>query len=178
MLQSLAILALLGIFASANYNGNLNYRSPSSEHPSLGIDVTKILKRNLAKRDNTDWDPASLKFTHGVASVSEQVVPEYQGLPIKGDPYSDSIVLWTRIAPSMEADSSNVTVEGNVPFYSHETETYIKTSSNPICLDWKIATDEALTGLVTSGQAYTTSDIDYTTKVGLIYSAPPLSREH
>ena len=76
MLQSLAVLVLLGTTVSASYNGNLNYRSPSSEHPSLGIDVTKVLKRNLAKRDNTNWDPASLSFTHGVASVSEQGLTE------------------------------------------------------------------------------------------------------
>lgn len=71
MVPTLAILALLATGAVASYNGNLNYRSPSSEHPSLGIDVTKVLKRNLAKRDNTDWDPASLSFTHGVASVRQ-----------------------------------------------------------------------------------------------------------
>ena len=77
----------------------------------------------------------------------------------------------------MEADTSNVTVEGTVPFYNHDTESYIKTSSNPICLDWKVATDIALSGVVTSGQAYTTSDIDYTTKVGLAWWPLPLS-EH
>ena len=73
MLLTLATVALLGGTVSASYNGNINYRSPSSEHPSLGIDVTKVLKRNLAKRDNTDWDPASLDFTHGVASVGVQL---------------------------------------------------------------------------------------------------------
>jgi alkaline phosphatase D len=75
--------------------------------------------------------------------------------------------LWTRIAPSLASDPSNITVEGNVPFYSHETERYIKDSSSPICLDWVIATDEALSGTVNSGQAFTTSDIDYTVKVEL-----------
>lgn len=65
----------------------------------------------------------------------------------------------------MENDASNVTVEGTVPFYSHETELYIKTSSNPICLDWRVATDKSLKGVVSSGKAYTTSDIDYTVKV-------------
>lgn len=75
------------------------------------------------------------------------------------------MILWTRIAPSLESDTSNITVEGNVPFYSHETERYIQTSSNPICLDWRIATDEGCSAVVSSGQAYTTSDIDYTVKV-------------
>jgi alkaline phosphatase D len=65
----------------------------------------------------------------------------------------------------MEADTSNVTVEGNVPLYSHETERYIQVSSSPICLDWKVATDEDLASVVSAGQAYTSSDIDYTVKV-------------
>ena len=65
----------------------------------------------------------------------------------------------------MESDQSNITVEGNVPFYSHETEQYIQISSKPICLDWKIATDKQLAHVVADGQAYTTSDIDYTVKV-------------
>jgi alkaline phosphatase D len=90
----------------------------------------------------------------------------------KGDPYSDSVILWTRIAPSLTSDKSNITVEGSVPFYSHETERYIQTSSNPICLDWKIATDPAVTAVVNSGKAYTTSDIDYTTKVEATGLAP------
>lgn len=152
MLREVCLLAFLGSGATASYSGNLNYRSPSSLHPSLGIDVDKVAKRQLAKRDKTDWDLSRLNYTHGVAS---------------GDPYSDSVILWTRIAPSVESDTSNITVEGNVPFYSHETEQYIQTSSNPICLEYKVATDAGLANVVTAGQAYTTSDIDYTTKVCL-----------
>lgn len=68
MLRSLAILALLGADVHASYSGNLNFRSPSTEHPSLGIDLAKVVKRH-AKRDNTEWDDASLNFTHGIASV-------------------------------------------------------------------------------------------------------------
>ena len=151
MLKSLAVGALLASVAIASYDGNLNYRSPSTEHAGLGIDVPKIMRRNLAKRDNTAWDPASLNFTHGIAS---------------GDPYPNSVILWTRIAPMMANDDSNVTVEGTVPFYSHETERYIKTSSNPICLNWKVSTKEGASGsAIASGKAYTTSDIDYTVKV-------------
>ena len=71
MHRALGIWALLGGSAAANFDGNLNYRSPSSEHPPLGIDVNKVVRRQLAKRDNTEWDPAKLAFTHGVASVSE-----------------------------------------------------------------------------------------------------------
>lgn len=71
------------------------------------------------------------------------------------------------MAPSPESDPSNITVEGTVPFYSHETKLYIETSSHPICLDWKVATDEELHEVIVAGQAYTTSDIDYTAKVSL-----------
>ncbi|KIX08823.1 uncharacterized protein Z518_03480 [Rhinocladiella mackenziei CBS 650.93] len=150
MILGVVYIALLATGASASYDGNLNYLSPSTEHPALGIDVPKVMKRNLEKRDGTSWDPASLNFTHGVAS---------------GDPYPDSVILWTRVAPMMENDDSNVTVSGTVPFYSHETERYIKTSSNPICLDWRVASDDAFEAVVSKGQAYTTSDIDYTVKV-------------
>lgn len=89
-------------------------------------------------------------FTHGVAS---------------GDPYSDSVVLWTRAAPTMENDKSNITVEGLVPLYNHDTQTYVRASSSPVCLTYEVATDEEMTDVVTSGQALTSSDIDYTVKV-------------
>lgn len=59
----------------------------------------------------------------------------------------------------MDSDTSNITVEGNVPLYSHETERYIQVSARPICLDWKVATDEDFSTVVTAGQAYTSSDI-------------------
>jgi alkaline phosphatase D len=72
MLRTLATIALLGCEAYASYDGNLNYRSPSSEHPSLGIDVAKVTKRHLAKRQEAELDPASLNYTHGVASVSRK----------------------------------------------------------------------------------------------------------
>lgn len=150
MVGTLAVLALLGTGASASYHKNLNYRSPSTEHPALGINVDKVTKRHLEKRDSTDWDPETLNFTHNVAS---------------GDPYADSVILWTRVAPMMDNDPSNITVEGNVPLYSHETERYIQISSNPICLDWKIATDDQMTQVVNGGEVYTTSDLDYTVKV-------------
>ena len=66
----------------------------------------------------------------------------------------------------MENDVSNITVEGTVPYFSHETEKYIKASSSPICVDWKVHESRNTTGKpVSSGRAYTTSDIDYTIKV-------------
>lgn len=38
-------------------------------------------------------------------------------------------------------------------------------SNAPICLNWKVTSDKALSKTVTSGQVYTSSDVDYTVKV-------------
>lgn len=66
----------------------------------------------------------------------------------------------------MESDKSNITVEGDVELYSHETEIYVEASSRPICIDWRVHSDAELSGeAVASGRGYTTSDIDYTLKV-------------
>lgn len=142
-----AQLFVLSAFAS--YEGNLNYGSPSRRHPSLGIDVPKV---KLAKRglNPRALDSAQLNFTHGVAS---------------GDPYPDSVILWTRISPVLENDRSNVTVSGYAPLYNHDTEQYIKVSKNPICVEYRVATDRNFSAIATKGTAYTTSDIDYTVKV-------------
>lgn len=147
--------------ATASFTGNLNYHSPSrrDEHANLGLHVDHISRRSM-KRGNIAYSSSELSFTHGIAS---------------GDPYPDSVILWTRIAPSTESDQSNVTVEGTVPVYNHDTETYIEADANPICVDWAVwrqtsengtDTNGTYTGpVVSSGTAYTTSDIDYTVKV-------------
>ncbi|KAF4555768.1 Hypothetical protein D9617_2g057310 [Elsinoe fawcettii] len=154
MLFSTVAVASFAVGAFASYDGNLNFASPSFNHPSMGIDLPKVVKRHagLEKRQaNSTWDPAALNFTHGIAS---------------GDPYADSVILWTRISPQFENDRSNVTVEGTVALYSHETERYIRASTRPVCVDWQVSTDKDLNGAaVASGRAYTTSDIDYTVKV-------------
>lgn len=158
MLITLGLGAVLALPASASFDGNLNYDSPSRLHPRLGIDVPIVARRSY-KRGAIAFLPSQLNFTHGVAS---------------GDPYPDSVILWTRIAPSLVASDSNVTVEGTVPLYNHDTEPYIKADANPVCVNWKVtrATGNSTgnsTGLnstapVASGTAYTTGDIDYTVK--------------
>ncbi|KAL8902645.1 MAG: hypothetical protein Q9207_004501 [Kuettlingeria erythrocarpa] len=158
MLITFGLGALLTFPASASFDGNLNYDSPSRLHPRLGIDVPIVARRSY-KRGAIAFLPSQLNFTHGVAS---------------GDPYPDSVILWTRIAPSLVASDSNVTVEGTVPLYNHDTEPYIKADANPVCVNWKVtrATGNSTgnsTGLnsttaVASGTAYTTGDIDYTVK--------------
>ncbi|KAB5543076.1 PhoD-like phosphatase [Coniochaeta sp. 2T2.1] len=140
------ILSLAG-GALASFTGNINYFSPSLNHPELGVSIRKVAARTYAK---SPWDPKVLNFTHGVAS---------------GDPYEDSVILWTRIAPTSDNDKSNVTVSGHVDLFSHEVDDYIKASKAPVCVDWKISTTKDLKTLANSGTAYTSSDVDFTVKV-------------
>ncbi|KAI9701114.1 MAG: hypothetical protein M1836_001783 [Candelina mexicana] len=147
MLQLLLSILLLVASTTASFVGNLNYRSPSLHHPGLGISIHKVNKRN---NPASPFNPSQLNFTHGVAS---------------GDPYSNSVILWTRISPQQDDDKSNVTVSGAVPLYNHDTQSYVQVSTAPVCVTFKIATDKAITKVVDSGTAYTSSDIDFTVKV-------------
>lgn len=153
------VLAAHGI--SATLTSNLNYLSPSARsiHINLGLDTEHIHARSY-KRGNVAFAPEDLFFTHGVAS---------------GDPFPNSVILWTRVAPQVASDQSNVTVTGTVPLYNHDTEQYIAADANPVCVDWKVweqsanANGSSLNGsfagpTVSSGTAFTTSDIDYTIK--------------
>jgi alkaline phosphatase D len=82
------------------------------------------------------------------------------------DPYPNSVILWTRVAPSFDNVDDNSTVSGTVPLYFHgPTSDEIKGSKSPICVNWKVATDNALKTVISSGTAFTSSDIDYTVKV-------------
>lgn len=150
-MKTAAVLYACGLLATvvtAEFDGNLNYASPSRRHVRLGIDVP-LVKRRSMKRGNTPYAASQLNFTHGVAS---------------GDPWPESVILWTRVAPSLKSDSSNKTVGGTVGLYSHETEKFIKADPNPICVDWEVKPSDG-ENVVSSGRAYTTSDIDYTIKV-------------
>ncbi|KFA56390.1 hypothetical protein S40293_05065 [Stachybotrys chartarum IBT 40293] len=145
-LQLFALLSSVAI-ASASWAKNLNYRSPSENHPGLGIAIHKVVKRSDPSQA---WDPAQLNFTHGVAS---------------GDPYSDSVILWTRAAPTTDNDRSNVTVSGDAPLFNHDTDVYVEASAHPVCVEWKIATTRCFTHVADSGVVYTSSDIDWTVKI-------------
>lgn len=154
MVRLMATLALaLVVVASpalATYRNNLVYLSPSGRHPVLGISLGKVQARTAA---SSPWDPAKLNFTHGVAS---------------GDPWDDSVILWTRVAPiGADNDATNVTVEGLVDLYSHDSETWVKSSSAPVCVEWAISASKTLEkgNVVDSGEAWTSSDVDWTVKV-------------
>lgn len=165
MLRSL-LFATWFALADANWGGNMNFGSPSVRHVALGIDTEVVKKRMLHKRDGSVQIDSEVQFTHGVASVSVNSNScNTWSDRSQGDPYARSVILWTRASPVLENDRSNVTVEGTVAYFSHETEQYIKASKSPICVDWKVTVNANMVGqVVSSGRAYTTSDIDYTIK--------------
>jgi alkaline phosphatase D len=149
--MKLYILSLLALAsttsASASWSKNLNYRSPSEHHPSLGISIHRVVKRN---DPSSSYDAATLNFTHGVAS---------------GDPYPTSVILWTRVAPESDNSNSNVTVSGYAPLFDHDNEKYVSVSKSPICVQYTVASDQNMSSVVDSGEVYTSSDVDYTVKV-------------
>lgn len=143
----ISLLALDRVHAALLYERNVNFLSPSQNHVGLGLDTHKLYKRQISA---PKLDPSQLNFTHGVAS---------------GDPAPDSVILWTRISPGLDNDRSNVTIEGFIPLYSHETEQYVEMSEAPICVDYRLGTDDEFSTIVDSDRVYTTSEIDFTIKV-------------
>jgi alkaline phosphatase D len=151
MLQLFVLFSLVAA-ALASYGNNLNYRSPSLNHPGLGISVRKVVKRHDPR---SAFAAGSLNFTHGVAS---------------GDPAPNSVILWTRCAPSTDDVQNNSTTSGFVPLYNpvpvyNDTDEGKPVSNTPVCLKWKIASDKGLSSVLDSGTVYTSSDVDYTVKV-------------
>lgn len=145
-LQLLSLLSLASI-ANASWTKNLNYRSPSEHHPALGISIHKVVKRNDPA---SSYPVESLNFTHGVAS---------------GDPYPNSVILWTRVAPQSDNSQSNLTVTGYAPLFDHDNEKYVQVSKSPICVEYKVSSEKDLTQAVDTGKVYTSSDVDFTVKV-------------
>ncbi|EXJ87263.1 alkaline phosphatase [Capronia epimyces CBS 606.96] len=146
------VFSLLVTATLASYGANLNYRSPSLHHPGLAISVRKVVKRQDPR---AGFVPSQLNFTHGVAS---------------GDPYPNSVILWTRCSPTFDDVKDNGTTSGFVPLYNpvpiyNDTDEGKPPSKAPVCLTWKIASDPGLSSVVDSGKVYTSSDVDYTVKV-------------
>lgn len=57
-----------------------------------------------------------------------------------------------------------VTVSGTAPVFNHDTNEYVVISTAPICANWAVSTSEDMQNTVSTGTAYTSSDIDYTIK--------------
>ncbi|PGH08651.1 hypothetical protein AJ79_05933 [Helicocarpus griseus UAMH5409] len=159
MLQSTTVLLALASTTLASFAGNLNYRSPSHNHPGLGVSISKVVKRS---DPIGDYAPHDLNFTHGVAS---------------GDPYPTSVILWTRCAPSRKNVDEPVKSEGggelydSVPIYGNN-EGNAPVSKAPVCVDYKVAADKEFTQLADSGTVFTSSDVDYTVKVEAAHLRP------
>jgi alkaline phosphatase D len=146
-MKFLAAQLALASLAAASWTQNINYRSPSEHHPGLGISLHKVNKRNTPDKQFT---ASQLAFTHGVAS---------------GDPYPNSVILWTRAAPAQYANhsvDSNATVSGYVPLYWHGP---VQVSTAPVCVDFKVSKTKDFKHIESKGTAYTSSDIDFTVKV-------------
>ncbi|KAH0370217.1 hypothetical protein KCU65_g2633, partial [Aureobasidium melanogenum] len=144
-MRSVISLLSFSSVALASWTQNLNYRSPSDHHPGLGISLHKVNKRNVP---GTQYSASQLNFTHGIAS---------------GDPYSDSVILWTRVAPMVNSVDDNSTVSGIAPLYGHGAT--LNASTAPVCVQFKVSKSPNFTHVESSGTAYTSSDIDYTVKV-------------
>ena len=144
MKRSLFSVLFICSLAAASWTKNINYRSPSEHHPGLGVSLHKVNKRNTPEKR---FDASQLNFTHGVAS---------------GDPYADSVILWTRISPMYDSVDDNSTVSGYAPLYNHGPK---QVSTAPVCVDYAVSESEDLSNTATTGRAYTSSDIDYTVKV-------------
>ncbi|KAK4182284.1 alkaline phosphatase D [Podospora australis] len=140
---SVAAALVAASVAEASFSKNLAYHSPSRRHPSLAVPLSYISKRQTGNL----FTPEELEFTHGVAS---------------GDPYDNSVIIWTRLAPTSENVAADLVPEGVVPIY--EDPEAAQPSTKAACVEFKIATDQALTDVVDSGRAYTSSDVDYTVK--------------
>lgn len=69
LILSSVLVGFWAATANADYDGNLNFRSPSLSHDGLGIDIPKVKGRMIEKRDGREYDTEELMFTHGIASV-------------------------------------------------------------------------------------------------------------
>jgi phosphodiesterase/alkaline phosphatase D-like protein len=147
MLSRVTLGALVAAsVAEASFDRNLAYSSPSRRHPSLAVPLAHVSKRQTGGV----FAPAEVNFTHGVAS---------------GDPYDTSVILWTRLSPTVDSVASDLVPEGVVPIYDDAEGA--QPSSKAACVEFKIATDQSLANVVDQGRAYTTSDVDYTVKVSI-----------
>ena len=151
MLQ-LLIISALAATALASYGANINYRSPSFHHPGLGISLRKVVKRNDPR---SAFATSSLNFTHGVAS---------------GDPFPNSVIIWTRCSPQFDEVNANTSVNGFVPLYNpvpiySDTDQNMPPSNAPVCLNYQVSSDNKMANVVVKGTVYTSSDVDYTVKV-------------
>ncbi|KAF3913022.1 hypothetical protein ABW21_db0203160 [Orbilia brochopaga] len=128
------LLATTELAVAASFSNlfarNIAFDSPSINHPFLAVP-------RHGPVDKRDVYSGQLDFTHGVAS---------------GDPYPDSVILWTRAVP--------VGVNSTTHLYEDKT---------PVCVAWEVWQDyeceERTRQVFSSGKTETSGDVDYTVKV-------------
>ena len=142
---------LLWLAASnASFDTNLNYKSPSVRHPSLGVHPSRLLFRRESDgtSDKSKFiKPDHLDFTHGVAS---------------GDPMEDSVILWTRISPTADNEDAEIVPSG---LRLSEDGDGAGAGGIVACVNYRVSEDERLRKHVSVGRAYTNADTDWTVKV-------------
>ncbi|KAI0372864.1 hypothetical protein BV20DRAFT_963278 [Pilatotrama ljubarskyi] len=160
MRAALLASATLSAFASATelFDRNIAYHSPFVNAPHLSHNTRALQARHFeyAKRQLSDTQSSDgftdehyptfyggdfssspwiykggINFTHSVAS---------------GDPFHDSVLLWTRAVPVGPTLPSDVSI--------------------PVCVSFKVFNNPQLSGRpVDSGDAFTSYDVDFTLKV-------------
>ncbi|KAK9679729.1 hypothetical protein K7432_016176, partial [Basidiobolus ranarum] len=127
--KSLALLVSLALGTSLvaatieeGLHNNINYKSPFENLGEHGHALDKI-HHGLIKRSSLP--NLAFNFTHNVAS---------------GDPYHDSVILWTRAEP-------------------------LETKSASVCVKYLVSPDIDFKKITASGKVLTTADIDWTIKV-------------
>ena len=92
----------------------------------------------------------ALTFTHGIAS---------------GDPEANSVILWTRLAPSADDSWTEIHLDGLAPVYDEDEEQGYSDSRKSACVEFEISPTDKFTDVVDSGRAYTSNLVDFTVKV-------------
>ena len=161
----LFFLLFLAVVVQASFDANLNYKSPSARHPILGVPASRLLFKR-ADNDNDSTrdekrtpttriiDEDHLNFTHGVAS---------------GDPMEDSVILWTRVAPSEDNESSEIEASG-LRFSDDDDGGRLGERRNIACVNYRVSEDKEFRRYVSVGRAYTSEDTDWTVKVRQVFS--------
>ncbi|KAJ3551377.1 hypothetical protein NM688_g4736 [Phlebia brevispora] len=160
----LALGCSVAVQATTLLDRNLAYLSPFVGYPEFSHDTREIQARHIAyaKRQEVDasgftddhyptfyggdfsnapfiWS-GGLNFTH---SGSYHRVVISRNTTLQGDPFDDSVLLWTRAVPIGTPDQSV-----------------------PVCVSFKIFDNPQLTGKpLDSSEAFTSYDVDFTVKM-------------
>ncbi|KAF5365711.1 hypothetical protein D9758_003210 [Tetrapyrgos nigripes] len=165
MLALLFSVVLLGAAANATrlLDNNLAYRSPFKNDATLAHDTSAIQARSLVRRqveDATKFDDQHYPTFYGADFGNSPFIwsggLNFTHSVASGDPFDTSVLLWTRAVPISPSGSSQ-----------------LPDQSVPVCVFWKITASPELKGsAVSSGQAFTSYDVDFTVKVEATHLKP------